>query len=687
MRKLHFLIIIMIGGFIFNGMAFSATNLSQTQISQLYVSIFGRASEGSGNAYWSAEQHDMSTAANTMLNTEAAKGYFGTGMNDNAAFVAHIYTQTFGKSYGDDPGGQDYWVSELASGKSKGEMIAALISAAQDPANSGPAQDRFNNQVSVSNYCADNIPLYKNNLATFVGFIENVTDTTASVTSATQLIDSESSNHTAEWTYMVYIAGDNNLSPAAVGDINEMEKVGSSSKVNVVVQTEYSSKHSPEMPPNTYRAKIIKDDDINSISTPMTDIGNQDMGARSTLTDFIRWATLTYPANHYALVLWDHGSGWKESKQTGGLIKGALQDETAGSYMSLPDLAGAVRDSGLKPDIINFDACLMGMYEVAYEFKGLADYMIFSEETEPGEGDPYDTILQKLVDTPGMSSIDLAKTTTSEYKVFYEKNSRGAVTKSAIDMTQIGLLDDQLGTLSNHMITDIATERPNIQAARDNSIKYALPENHDLGSFLDRLAENTSNQEIIDQTAAIKNTLDNAIVSNVVYDPDSKISLSCGLAIFLPQRGQVTDEDLSKYAQLAINNSRSSENSWGGFVNQLVTGGTSPGQALETKPGNFVVWLEWDTDADLDLVVWEPDGTFAAPYIGATSPNGFLSEDSSTSGLSVESYAANDQVEVGTYNILVEYGEDGPLTTGSTTASIYIRDTEAGDQDFDQTPT
>ena len=61
--------------------------------------------------------------------------------------------------------------------------------------------------------------------------------------------------------------------------------------------------------------------------------------------------------------------------------------------MSLPDLAGAVRTAGVHLDVINFDACLMAMYEVAYEFLGLTDYMVFSEEVEPGDGDPYDTIL------------------------------------------------------------------------------------------------------------------------------------------------------------------------------------------------------------------------------------------------------------------------------------------------------
>ena len=166
-------------------------SLTQTQVSQLYIGVFGRASEGGGNSYWQSDPQStsMTATANVMLNTDPAKAYFGDTMNDNAAFVAHIYSYTLGKSYADDPTGQNYWVSELVAGKSKGEMIAALISSAQHPDNAGEAQDRFNNKVEVSNYCADNIFEYTD-LETFVGFISSVTDSSSTVASAMRAIDS-----------------------------------------------------------------------------------------------------------------------------------------------------------------------------------------------------------------------------------------------------------------------------------------------------------------------------------------------------------------------------------------------------------------------------------------------------------------------------------------------------------------
>jgi hypothetical protein len=488
----------------------------------------------------------------------------------------------------------------------------------------------------------------------------------------------------ADWTYMVYIAGDSNLSSAAVGDINEMEQVGSSDDVNIVVQVEFSRQYTPGMPENTLRGKIIKDSSKVTISSQFEDIGNKDMGAKQTLTEFIQWATTNYPADYYALVLWDHGAGWKRSRKTGGAIRGALQDATSGSFMSLPDLASGVKESGVHLDLINFDACLMAMYEVAYEFNGLTDHMVFSQEVEPGEGDPYDIILQELVNNPGMTAINLAKTIASEYKNYYQSGARSRITKSAVDMTKTTELDQKIREFVQLMNDNIGSERPNIQSARDNSIAYEYPENHDLGDFLEKLENTTSNNEILTKIDEIQHTLSSMVVSNEIYCPqvNDPLAGSNGLAIFLPKRDQVTNADLSNYSLLAINQERDfAPNNWGSFVNLLVTGDEDAGvNPLETGVGNFVIWLEWDSDADLDLIIWEPDGTFAAPYIGTSSPNAFLSEDSYYSGESFEYYAALETVEKGPYDILVNYYDDG--SSSGATAYLYFLDPEKGIDHF-----
>jgi len=169
-----------------------AADLTQTQVSQLYVSIFGRASEGEGNAYWRANQEDMTLAANAMLATEAAQSYFGATLSDNQKFIEFIYENTLGKTYSEDSEGVNYWVSELVNGKSKGEVVSTLINAVMDTAYQGlPAQDRFINKVSVCNYTADKISKVPdvNDLSAFKGYIDTVTEDDATVVTARAKVD------------------------------------------------------------------------------------------------------------------------------------------------------------------------------------------------------------------------------------------------------------------------------------------------------------------------------------------------------------------------------------------------------------------------------------------------------------------------------------------------------------------
>ena len=136
--------------------------LTKAEVSQLYVAIFNRASEGEGNAYWQ-KQGSISSVANQMLATSDAKGYFGTSLNTNQSFIEHIYKNTLNKTYTEDKSGIDYWVAQLNNGSSRGDVVASLINAIGSYAPGGSnynatdtktvtAYNQFNNRVSVSDY-------------------------------------------------------------------------------------------------------------------------------------------------------------------------------------------------------------------------------------------------------------------------------------------------------------------------------------------------------------------------------------------------------------------------------------------------------------------------------------------------------------------------------------------------------
>lgn len=159
--------------------------LTQTQVSQLYVVLLGRAADGSGNAYWQSSSSSMSSAATAILNTPESKIYFGVNLGSDQNFIEVVYLNTFGKTYAQDPVGIDYWVDLLTSGESRGGVVSAIITAIQQPINAGVYQDMFNNKVRVSNYCAN--LLYRAPITTiddFVSYIIDVTHEESTVTAA-----------------------------------------------------------------------------------------------------------------------------------------------------------------------------------------------------------------------------------------------------------------------------------------------------------------------------------------------------------------------------------------------------------------------------------------------------------------------------------------------------------------------
>ncbi|GAB6142723.1 hypothetical protein [Desulfocicer niacini] len=174
----------------------ASTGLTQTQVSELYVAIFGRSSEGEGNTYWQTNQADRISTANVMLTTSAAIEYFDGALDNDQDFIEHIYANTLGKTIEDDLEGILYWVNELApvseggKGKSRGQVIVDLIDAITDPENAGDAQDQFVNRVAVSNYTADHAEDFDSyDYDFFINLNNSVDETQDSVTDAINEID------------------------------------------------------------------------------------------------------------------------------------------------------------------------------------------------------------------------------------------------------------------------------------------------------------------------------------------------------------------------------------------------------------------------------------------------------------------------------------------------------------------
>ncbi|MFN8611408.1 MAG: clostripain-related cysteine peptidase [Vulcanimicrobiota bacterium] len=190
----------------------------------------------------------------------------------------------------------------------------------------------------------------------------------------------------AKWTVLNYCAADNNLYAYIYDDAASMEKIGSTGSVQLVTQFDHQGN-------GAYRFRVEKDAETGPeaerhIDSPvLQSLGPVNMSDPKTLSDFISWGIKTFPAEHYMLVIADHGKGWE----------GLIQDDSHKGWMSVPQLRQALetaqKETGQKLDVLGFDACQMAAVEVASEIKDYARFMVASQALEGREGWPYSHIL------------------------------------------------------------------------------------------------------------------------------------------------------------------------------------------------------------------------------------------------------------------------------------------------------
>ena len=114
----------------------------------------------------------------------------------------------------------------------------------------------------------------------------------------------------ADWTFMVYLAADNNLEGAGIDDFLQMADVGSNSDVNILVLFDRIPGNDDRYGDWTdTRRGIVNFGDVPDALWG-TSMGELNMGAPQTLIDFVVWGMQNYPADKYVIDLWDHGSGW-----------------------------------------------------------------------------------------------------------------------------------------------------------------------------------------------------------------------------------------------------------------------------------------------------------------------------------------------------------------------------------------
>jgi hypothetical protein len=468
----------------------------------------------------------------------------------------------------------------------------------------------------------------------------------------------------AKWHVMVFAGGDNNLNLAVINDLNTLnsnfssdDSVGASYSVdlnvweqqNVVPYAGFSyvgSDHSKDVDLNP--------DTFNSASP-------------ASLTQYLEWVKANWPAEHYCLVMSDHGGSWTKN------ASGIMTDETSakGIQMEIPDMANVIRQSGLPVNVLVFEACDMASVEVMNDLVGVTDYVVASQTLQSGDpnGPPYPLagLASWLQASPTASPKSLAVKVSDLYKQTYS-GLGFSTTSSTVSTAVIPGLVSAIADFTTVLSSNLGTQYDEILGSYEATWRNLIPDG-DIGDFLSLIRTNVSDGTLMQRISAVEAQLNAAVLSNqVLYDSSDNMNEDTrhckGLTIHMPLTSEYEGNTRAQYLTLSFDE----QTQWSGFLDAL-----HPSANCHTTNGNAMGgMITWDTSSpgtwgpELDLYVWEPlpDGNGQMAYIHGSpqSVNGLFSLGlQGVNDAAYERWDALARINRGEYVFLADYVSDGPL--------------------------
>lgn len=377
----------------------------------------------------------------------------------------------------------------------------------------------------------------------------------------------------AKWTILVHMAAENNLYSAGLKDLNEMEAGLNSDDVNVVVLFDgtkdgdsciYQIKHD-----NGLNSTIISDkiDDAGAVLPANHEINS---GDPTVLAKFMAWAAKKYPAQHTMLGIWNHGSGLFTNTNSTTVFRGFAWDDRGGN-MKTKDLSGTIlpafqQAAGQPLDVLGFDACLMAHVEIGYQINGMANYLVASEETEPGDGWDYLNWLTNVSKNPNMTPAELGNALVDAYGKSYSAGGSQAgsrpqdVTLSCTDVNALNtLMVPAMNTFVDASIAQMATAKTTLVADRSKTVTFYNSDCADIGHFAKLVgAEPSLDAGIVAAAKGMDQAMNKAVLSHVGL---GKFANATGLVAYFPKAAQSYNSKYDNAAEVAF-----AKEAWGKFL-------------------------------------------------------------------------------------------------------------------------
>lgn len=316
------------------------------------------------------------------------------------------------------------------------------------------------------------------------------------------------------FTLMIYMCGSNLESEdgCATRNLNQMMYSDAGDKLKIIVETGGANEwKNGVIASDRLQRYLVENDGIYHIQ----DVGTGSICDTAELADFIKFTANEYPADRYGFIFWDHG---------GGTIGGYGGDELYDQNMSNEQVAEGFKKAGVHFDFIGYDCCLMSTLEIANSLSSYADYLIASEETEPGSGWYYTNFLNLIENDPGVPMKEIGKQIINDYNSD-EYTEDTETTLALVDLSQIPSVVDSLnkylanasGFLRNNGYEKVARARSNVRSYGENDYEQI-----DIIDYLDQL-------EGVDGTNELKTAVESAVLYNGTQIPGSN-----GLAMYFP---------------------------------------------------------------------------------------------------------------------------------------------------------
>ena len=326
----------------------------------------------------------------------------------------------------------------------------------------------------------------------------------------------------AKWTVLVYMNAANNLYRDSDLNIIQMQKAAGNPYVRMVVQWKQTQALYPSSSFDGTRRYLVKASSGNTVVSQMLqDMGQGiDMGDAQTLNDFIVWGKANYPADHYLLVLWDHGNGWRMKTRAASLGRAFSYDDQTQHAIQIWNLQTAL--GAQQFDTIVWDCSLMQMAEVAYQLRASTPWIVSSEESPPEQGYPYDVALAKYRDFPNDTPLDLAKAWVDGMladPLYVNRN----IEESIVDTSQMANISTAVDGLAGQLIANnsaLSTLTQNIRANGQSYDETISPPRYfyDLVDVASRYKAGTADPSVDAACTAVINAVSGPSNPAVVYE-------------------------------------------------------------------------------------------------------------------------------------------------------------------------